>query len=134
MTKKIKITRFKVLDRVYATKKSGVGFTCVINGKSVTGVFQSISGDYVYRGMDIDQVKVEGKTVQLCVVESGGYRYYEIAIQSALPEKEKQPKNLSFTGPYYDTSIIGKKFAERILRAYEKNLLSVEFKEAIGVA
>jgi len=131
--KKIKISYFKLKNKkVYATMKSGLGYSVKINGVEADGFFSPI-WEYAAKGIDTNELWVNDKKITI-TVKGGGHRTYPIAIWD-LPEKEKQPKNLSFTGPYHDTSKIGTEFKKQLLNIIETHpdWLSDEFKETFGI-
>ena len=109
----LSITSFVlVTNSVYATMKHGIKFTAKINGIPVTGYLEA-KYEYTHRGMDIDELEVGGKRIRIAN-GGGSYRSYAVSI-GRLKEKEKQPKNLSFTGPYYDVSNIGNEFKQSLM-------------------
>lgn len=108
----VKIKYVAVDKSTYETDKSGLGFTVEINGKKATGIWRSKSGGYNHDGMDIDELKT-GEYSRIKIFNGGGSaKSYEITSSPVL--KEKQPKDLRFTGKYYDTAPMGIDFVNKI--------------------
>ena len=128
----LKISKFTTRDKVYATMQNSIEFTCIINNKSVKGYF-SKTRQYTCDGVDINELNVDGKKIKICN-GGGSYRTYEISI-GAFPKKEKQPKNLSFTGPYYDISNLGNQFKNQLQKLIieKPELLTDEFKTVFNI-
>jgi hypothetical protein len=131
----IKISNFKVNPdsaRLYATSKYSIGFSATINGKSVKGSFGP-TRQYTCEGVDINELTVDGKRITICS-GGGSHRTYEISI-GPFKQKEKQPKDLRFTGPYYDLSDLGNQFKTKLVRVVgeKPELLTDEFKKTFGI-
>lgn len=109
---KVKIKYVAVDKSTYETDKSGLEFTVEINGKKATGIWRSKSGGYNHDGMDIDELKT-GEYSRIRIFNGGGSaKSYEISSVPVL--SAKQPKNLRFTGRYYDTAPMGIDFVNKI--------------------
>lgn len=134
-SKKIKISNFKLdydSQRLYATKTAGLSFSVKINDIITKGIFRK-KFRYTYEGVDINELQVNGKYITIC--DGGGsYRSFEINVGS-FEEKEKQPKNLAFTGPYFDISHLGSEFKRQLTNIVENKpeLLTPEFKETFNI-
>ena len=111
INKKQLVSNFKLLTKsLFATDKRPIEFTIDINGITALGYLQPFS-EYTHRGVDINELKVNNNRVTIAN-GGGGHRTYELAIHN-IPQKQKQPKNLRFTGPYYDLSFIGAEFKKK---------------------
>lgn len=107
----LKIKYVAVDKSTYDTDKSGLEFTVEINGKKATG-FWKPKYSYNPDGMDIDELMV-GEYGRIKIFNGGGsHKSYEIS--SAPVKKEKQPKDLRFTGEYYNTVPMGQDFIKKI--------------------
>ena len=113
--KKIKVTNFKVLDRVYATFKGALEVHATINSIPVIVYFHQVYG-YIHDGADLNEVIIKSTNEKVRICSSGGtHKTYEITTGS-FPKKDKQPKNLSFTGPYYETSFLKERLTSELNR------------------
>jgi hypothetical protein len=115
-------------NKLCATSTTGIGFSLTINGILCKGVFTACYR-YTHEGVDINTLTVGGKKIEIC--NGGGSRKtYEISIYD-FKLKEKQPKNLSFTGPYYDLSNLGNEFKTKLIKVIQEKpeLLTDEFKK-----
>jgi hypothetical protein len=130
--KKVKLTGFKVEGSLYATNKNKIPFEVVINGVKASG-YLAPKYRYTYEGVDINELLVNGKRVEI-TSGGGNYRSYELSL-GKFKEKEKQPKNLQFTGPYYELSDLGTKFKTKLLDIINNKpeLLTEDFKKVFNI-
>lgn len=130
----MKIKYTKVDKNTYTTCTHGIEFCVTINGVTATGHWRPSRGQYVSNGVDVNELKVAGRTIR--IFENGGtHRTYEIAAN--LVETEKQPKDLRFTGPRLSVDNLKNVFVEKIKNAIqfpkEEARLSREFVECFGL-
>ena len=108
----LKIKYVAVDKTTYDTDKSGLEFTVEINGKKATGFWTPTGGGYNPVGVDVNELSIS-QYGRITIFDGGGTRRsYEIS--SAPVKKEKQPKDLWFTGKYYDTAPMGQDFIKKI--------------------
>jgi hypothetical protein len=130
--KKVKLTGFKVEGSLFATSKNKIPFDVVINGVKASGKFGP-KFTYTHQGVDVNELLVNGKKIE--ITSSGGTsRSYELDL-GGFKEKEKQPKNLQFTGPYYELSDLGTKFKTKLLDIINNKpeLLTEDFKKVFNI-
>jgi hypothetical protein len=131
--KEVKVTGFKVHNgNLFATSTKKISFEVVINGVKASG-YLAPKFTYTHQGVDINELLVNGKGVE---ISSGGgtNRSYELDLGS-FKEKEKQPKNLQFTGPYYELSDLGSKFKTKLINIINNKpeLLTEDFKKVFNI-
>lgn len=119
--------KYKAVDTTtYDCDDRGFKFSLIINGVESAGFWRP-TFKYTPGGVDTNEVIVNDKRIK--IFDGGGsYRTYEVSGEPIL--KEKQPKNLSFTGRYYDTKNLGPILVNKIKEGLKNNLkgkLSQEF-------
>ena len=134
--KAIKVTGYKNLNTtIYETDERSITFEAKINGIPIIGHWQPIS-KYTAKGVEINKVILNDGNNYHTSVEifngGGSYKTYEIASRDAIKLKEKQPKDLSFTGRIYDTSGLKDVFSKKMKEIEDgkhDNILSEKFKK-----
>lgn len=120
--------KYKAITKTtYDTHQGGLEFDIEINGVGAKG-FWTPTGQYCPNGVDIDELILNsGKRIS--IFQNGGTRRkYEM--NGCPVKKDKQPKNLSFTGEYYSTLNLGTTFKNKIkevLTQENKATLTDEF-------
>jgi len=112
-------TRIKytpISKRTYDTDNRGIEFQLEINGQKAKGTWTPYF-QYNPRGVDINELRIEDGTTwgkRLPIFDGGGgHRTYEIA-SGELKPNPKQPKDLRWTGKYYDTAQLKDVFVKKI--------------------
>jgi len=137
----IRISGFTILSKVYQTMKDGLPFKVVINGIQCAGYLNPMYS-YTGDGLDCDELIIgvehpsdwrKGDRV-LITQAGGGHRHYAIHF-GALPEKEKQPKSLRFTGAYLETKHLGEEFKRQLtdIVINHPDWLTDKFKDKFGL-
>ena len=131
---KLKIAYTPVDKKAYTTQKQGIKFSVKINNQTATGIWVPKFGD-ITSGVDVNEL--EGKNGRFYIFSSGGSSK-SFPISAQLEELDRQPKDLSFTGPYLDISKLKDVFIDKITQAMEKpskeEQLSPEFLEYFGIS
>jgi hypothetical protein len=134
--RKIKVTGYKNFDKdTYETSKRSLGFEANINGIPIRGYWSPIR-EYTHDGVEINEIEINdgSKYPKLIRIFNGGgsTKTFEIYSRSAIKLKEKQPRNLQFTGRNYDISGLKDVFKQKMKEIEEGkhcNILSEEFKK-----
>lgn len=131
---KLRIAYTPVDKKAYTTQKQGIKFSVKINNQTATGIWVPKFGD-ITNGVDVNEL--EGKNGRFYIFSSGGTSK-SFPISAQLEELDRQPKDLSFTGPYLDLSKLKDAFVDKITQAIEKpskeEQLSPEFLEYFGIS
>jgi len=111
---KPKISYTQVDKKAYTTQSKGLEFSVKINGKEAKG-FWKPRARYISDGVDVNELQGNDGS-RFKIFKSGGTnKAYEISAN--LKELEKQPKDLSFTGPILDVSGLKGEFVSKITNA-----------------
>jgi len=110
-----------------------IQFTVKINGVKAWGRWRPYSCGNLVNGVWVNDLLV-GSDEYVGIFTKDKTRNIRAEEQMFLP-LSKQPKNLSFTGRWYDTSFLGKVFTDAITKAVESNspLLTDSFKETFKI-
>ena len=134
--RKIKVIGYKNFKKdTYETSKQSIGFQANINGIPIRGYWSPIR-EYTHDGVELNEIEINdgSKYPKLIRIFNGGgsAKTYEIYSRSAIKLKEKQPKNLQFTGRNYDISGLKDVFKQKMKEIEEgkhNDILSEEFKK-----
>ncbi len=131
---KVKVTYNSSEKNTYETSTNGIGFKATINGVALEGFWRPIS-QYTVQGVDINEVMVGSKRIDI-FSGGGSHKTYELYSRGFQP-KEKQPKDLRFTGRTFSIDHLKDVFIKKIKEATEnpeKNaLLTPEFKKQFNI-
>ena len=131
---KLRIAYTPVDKKAYTTQKQGIKFSVKINNQTATGIWVPKFGD---RASGVDVNELQGKKGRFYIFSSGGTSK-SFPISAELEELDRQPKNLSFTGPYLDIDKLKDVFIDKITQAMEKpteeEQLSPEFLEYFEIS
>ncbi len=131
---KLRIVYTPVDKKAYTTQKQGIKFSVRINNQTATGIWVPKFGD-IASGVDVNEL--QGKKGRFYIFSSGGTSK-SFPISTQLEELDRQPKDLSFTGPYLDINKLKDVFIDKITQAMEKpteeEQLSPEFLEYFEIS
>lgn len=124
----------EVDKHTYETNGRGIEFKVEINGKSATEYWVPV-GDYPLRfGLDVNELRPpNGKRLDI-FIGGGTHKSYELHAYPTV--KDKQPKDLRFTGQRLDISPLKAEFKRKVGLAIGGNypvLLSKEFLEYFNI-
>lgn len=127
--KKDKVFYKKISKRAYTTQTEGIEFEVKINGKVATG-FWSPYFRYVSQGVDVNSLRVSRYEHIDIFSKGGGHKMYELT--ASLEKLERQPKNLSFTGPYLSVDGLKEAFVNRVEKAISDFQNGIETKATLS--
>lgn len=131
---KLKIAYTPIDKKAYTTQRQGIKFSVKINNQTATGIWVPKYGD-ISNGVDVNELEGSDRKRFYIFSSGGSSRSFPISVQ--LEELDKQPKDLSFTGPYLDISKLKDAFISKITQAIEKpteeEQFSPEFLEYFGI-
>lgn len=132
---KLRIAYTQIDKKAYTTQRQGIKFSVKINDQTATGIWVPKYGD-ITNGVDVNEL--EGSDRKRFYIFSSGGSSRSFPISARLEELDRQPKNLSFTGPYLDVSKLKDVFISKITQAIEKpteeEKLTPEFLEYFGIS